>query len=84
MFAVNDDGIGFDEASMHAFEADTWGVKHVGTAGEKGPGLGLYVARRCMMHMEGMLKIESKVGAGSTVMLIVNRAFPTQLEGLHD
>ncbi len=84
MITVEDEGSGFDDASLHAFEQDVWGVSQIGTSGEKGPGLGLYVAKRCMTHMQGYIRIEQKMDAGSKVSMIINRAFPTPTEDVYD
>jgi PAS domain S-box-containing protein len=67
--AVQDTGIGIRENFLpHLFDADVI-TSSVGTAGEKGTGLGLPICRDIMRIHGGSVTVESKEGVGTTFCL---------------
>jgi PAS domain S-box-containing protein len=68
---VSDNGVGIDEMSLlKLFRID---VQHTttGTSDEKGTGLGLILCKELLTMNGGNLKVESKVGKGSTFIILV-------------
>jgi signal transduction histidine kinase len=64
--AVSDTGAGISEENMEKlFRID---VKHIsiGTAGEKGSGLGLLLCKELIEKNGGKIKVESEEGKGTT------------------
>lgn len=67
---VEDDGVGMSEEELrHVFEPF-----HGAKAPGQGTGLGLAVARNLVEGMQGALRFESKVGAGTRAILELPRA----------
>ncbi|CAH1205524.1 Adaptive-response sensory-kinase SasA [Paenibacillus plantiphilus] len=68
---VQDDGIGMSEEQIsHVFD-DTRFDSTIGTAGEKGTGLGLLVSRQFLRMSDGHLKVRSKLGSGSSFTIVL-------------
>jgi signal transduction histidine kinase len=64
LIEIIDEGIGMDAEKIKELmsnEVDTT----LGTAGEKGTGLGIFLVRELLQKINGVLSIESKKGAGS-------------------
>lgn len=68
---VQDDGIGMSEAQISRLFDDTLVHSTLGTAGEKGTGLGLLVSRQFLRMSGGYLKVQSKPGSGSTFTIVL-------------
>lgn len=62
-FFVEDNGIGMDEATLQSLFKS--GNSRLGTAGEKGTGLGLKMCAEFAAQMGGTLTVTSTVGSGS-------------------
>jgi signal transduction histidine kinase len=67
VFSVRDAGIGIPDADLpHLFEA----FRRASNVGETpGTGLGLLIVKRCVELQAGAIEVESKVGAGTTVVV---------------
>lgn len=70
-FSVTDSGIGIPEDKLS--ELFTWNQRKVrkGTSGEKGTGLGLQTCYELTEKLGGSLRVESKVGHGSTFSILL-------------
>jgi len=64
--AVSDTGAGISENAMSKLFLENEKTSTVGTAGERGTGLGLLFCHKIMKMHGGSLTIESEVGIGST------------------
>jgi len=72
--SVADNGVGINECSMQKLFKIGLHYTTRGTANEKGTGLGLILSRELIERNGGMLKIESKEGAGSTFTVLMPKA----------
>ena len=63
--AVRDFGVGMSEETCHQLFSSDGGLSQKGTAGEKGCGLGLLLARRLIELSGSELQVESQPGAGA-------------------
>ena len=73
VITVRDTGIGIPEAELAViFDAGRAG-RTVGTAGERGSGLGLSLCRELVERLGGSIEIESEVGVGTTVSIDLPR-----------
>ncbi|MBP1994983.1 sensor histidine kinase [Paenibacillus eucommiae] len=69
--SVTDNGVGMSEEQIrHVFD-ETRFDSTVGTAGEKGTGLGLLVSRQFLQMCGGYLKVHSKPGSGSNFTIVL-------------
>jgi two-component system, sensor histidine kinase and response regulator len=69
VITVRDTGIGISEADLAVvFDLGRTG-RPVGTAGERGSGLGLTLCRELVERLEGSIAIESEVGIGTTASI---------------
>lgn len=64
--AVVDSGVGMDESTIKSLFKLNKAKPKSGTNGEKGSGLGLMVCKDFIDKHEGEIKVESKLGRGST------------------
>ncbi len=55
--SVENRGEPIDPKALEAFQNGMWGVTCMGSAGEKGPGIGVYASARFMKKMGGSLQI---------------------------
>ncbi len=73
VISVRDSGVGIPEADLAGiFDPGTAG-RTVGTAGERGTGLGLSLCRELAELLSGSIRIESEVGVGTTVSIDLPR-----------
>lgn len=69
--SVADHGVGMTEEQIrHVFD-ETRFDSTIGTAGEKGTGLGLLVSRQFLHMCGGYLKVHSQPGSGSTFTIVL-------------
>lgn len=71
---VRDNGPGIDSNSLRDVFTPLFSTK------EHGTGLGLAIVRNLMMGMKGDVELESELGRGTTVRLVLQRAEPAQAE----
>lgn len=71
IWCVTDQGIGMTDEQINKILADDYVItgSHLGTHQEKGSGLGLQVCKEFVRLVGGELKIQSKLGLGSTVCM---------------
>jgi signal transduction histidine kinase len=69
--SVTDNGVGMSEEQIRYVFDETRFDSTVGTAGEKGTGLGLLVSRQFLHMCGGYLKVHSKQGSGSTFTIML-------------
>ncbi|MCC6676075.1 MAG: CHASE3 domain-containing protein [Phycisphaerales bacterium] len=80
---VSDDGCGMDEATLRRATEPFFTTKdRESTPGLAGSGLGLSLASAIAERCGGRLEIESRIGQGSTVSIIVPIAAPEPAESL--
>ncbi|MBN2858916.1 MAG: PAS domain S-box protein [Sphaerochaetaceae bacterium] len=65
---VENRGEPIDPEALRAFEEGRWGVTRMGSAGEKGPGIGLYASALFMKKMAGSMEIAA-LKQGTRVVL---------------
>ena len=69
-FKIKDHGIGMDQQTIDSlFKIDN-AHSGIGTAGEKGTGLGLIVCKEFADKQDGSIEVESKAGKGSTFTFV--------------
>lgn len=78
LITIDNTGEPIGEDVLTAFSQDRWGVCTVGTAGEKGPGLGLYAAKQFLHYMGGGLSLQNRSPVGTRVEVQMKRAFPSE------
>jgi polar amino acid transport system substrate-binding protein len=66
---VSDNGCGMDEKTMEKIFDPFFTTKE----DMKGSGLGLFVSKNLIEDLDGLIKVESKVGKGSTLRITVPR-----------
>jgi len=71
---VSDNGPGIDSNSRREVFTPLFSTK------EHGTGLGLAIVRNLMTGMKGDVELESELGLGTTVRLVLQRAEPVQTE----
>ncbi len=77
--AVSDTGVGISEDILSQLLRIDTHHTNVGTAGEKGTGLGLTLCKELVEHNGGTIWIESEVGKGTTFRFTVPRAQHTNV-----
>ena len=74
---VRDTGVGMEPAVLaHLFDLNKKQTR-TGTNNEKGSGLGLHMSREVLQQMGGDIRVESSVGKGTTVTVIMPEAKKT-------
>ena len=71
VLSVADDGIGMDAAQIERLRGAEIGRSSPGTEGEQGTGLGLAICREIVDRHRGRLEIESTVGKGTRVIMVL-------------
>jgi signal transduction histidine kinase len=69
--SVMDDGVGMSEEQIRQLFDETRFASTIGTAGEKGTGLGLLVSRQFLRMSGGQLKVQSRPGVGSSFTIVL-------------
>lgn len=69
--AVKDDGIGMAKEKTAQLFSAPFQLASLGTAGERGAGLGLQIVQEILRRNGGMLEVESRKGGGSTFTLLL-------------
>jgi ligand-binding sensor domain-containing protein/CheY-like chemotaxis protein/AraC-like DNA-binding protein len=71
---ISDNGVGMDKAQLQKlFSLDKNNIS-VGTAGERGTGLGLVITQEFMQINGGMIRVESQIGKGTDFYLTLPRS----------
>lgn len=70
-FTISDHGVGMSEVQIRHLFDDNRFDSTVGTAGEKGTGLGLLVSRQFLQMSGGHLKVLSAPGQGSSFTIVL-------------
>lgn len=77
VLTIKDYGIGMHKQQLHDLFQDTSFNSSMGTAGEKGSGIGVLVCRKIMQLSGGNIWAESKYGEGSTFHLSLKGGMST-------
>lgn len=80
ILSVNDTGIGMDEDTMK--KLFRWNVRYtsIGTANEKGSGLGLLICKEFAERLGGDLSVSSKLAEGSTFSFSISKSLTSELK----
>jgi len=73
---VKNGGVPIGLEALKAFSEGRWGVHTSGTAGEKGPGLGLFATKKFLEYVGGEVVLEPCHPNGTRAVLHMKRAFP--------
>ncbi|UJX41853.1 response regulator [Desulfovibrio sp. JY] len=76
LFAVSDTGVGIPDDKLDSMGEAFTQVENSYTRDQQGAGLGLAICRELTRLMDGSLTIESEVGVGTTVWLMLPFALP--------
>ncbi len=79
---IENGGVSIGTEVLKAFSEGRWGVQTLGTAGEKGPGLGLFATKKFLEYLGGTLVLVPCHPNGTRVVLYFKRAF-LQNGGIH-
>ena len=79
---VENRGEPIDPEALQAFEEGRWGVTRMGSAGEKGPGIGLYASALFMRKMDGSMEITALEQGTRVVLSFPFPAFNHTLDGV--
>lgn len=71
IFTIKDNGVGMDAVTLANLFRIDFKSTNLGTSGEKGTGLGLIICREFALKMGGDIQVQSKIGAGTEVSLIL-------------
>lgn len=71
--SVKDDGIGMTEEISSKLFNSNYSITTLGTAKEKGTGLGLILCKEFVKRHKGNIWVESKVGNGSTFSFTISK-----------
>ena len=66
LFEVSDDGIGMDQQTQEKLFSMFFSSK-----GQKGTGLGLFIAQRVIRQHQGTVSVLSSLGKGTTVSILI-------------
>lgn len=78
LVVIENAGTPIAKEALIAFSKDAWGVCTVGTAGEKGPGLGLYATKQFLHYMGGELFLHSDTMKHTCITIQLERVLPTE------
>lgn len=70
LLIVQDEGIGMNEAQL-AVLLNSHAESTVGTSGEKGSGLGLFLVKELLQKIDASLRAESEVGKGTRFTIVL-------------
>lgn len=70
-FKITDTGIGIPEKKQHSLFRSFHGFRQKGLEGEQSIGLGLFICKEIVSMHQGLIKVESKEGEGSTFTIIL-------------
>ncbi|MBN2858917.1 MAG: PAS domain-containing protein [Sphaerochaetaceae bacterium] len=70
---IENRGVSIDSEVLTAYEQGRWGITKRGTAGEVGPGIGLFASRRFMNLQDGSMHVQQREGGGTRVVLRLRR-----------
>jgi len=70
---IENQGVSIHSDVLAAYQQGRWGVTKRGTAGETGPGIGLFASRRFMEIQEGSMQVQQREGGGTRVVLRLRR-----------
>ena len=70
---IENQGVSIHSDVLTAYQQGRWGVTKRGTAGETGPGIGLFASRRFMEIQEGSMQVQQREGGGTRVVLRLRR-----------
>lgn len=73
---VTDTGIGIDEITTKKILDQSLRFSSLGTAREKGTGLGLMLCQTYLIEINTSLEVKSQAGKGSTFSFLVDRSLP--------
>ena len=71
MVQVQDDGIGVPDYIKENFFAPEPGHRRIGTQNEPSTGIGLLLVREMVTRNAGRISVESEVGVGTEVTLVL-------------
>jgi len=83
-FFVKDSGIGMSENDMKKLFRIDIDTKTIGSSPEKGTGLGLILVKEMVEKLNGQIKVESKIGKGSTFIIILPFDMPKDGKNTHN
>jgi len=66
IIAIKDTGNGMDEEKVKTLFCEAYASSTIGTAGEKGIGLGLLICKEFLIQNGGIIWVDSTIGIGST------------------
>jgi len=68
---VQDSGVGMTKEQVANLDNGLQLSSQTGTVGEKGTGLGLRIVKQLVQHWEGRVEVESQLGRGTRVTLVL-------------
>jgi signal transduction histidine kinase len=71
LLAIQDNGVGMDDATLKSLINQKNVLSGVGTANERGTGLGIMLCHELLQKVHGELKIESQVNKGSKFLIAI-------------
>jgi signal transduction histidine kinase len=82
--SVSDNGIGIRKEDVERLFRIEESVSSVGTLGEEGTGLGLFLCKEFANKHDGKIKVESELGKGSKFILTLPRKKVTESDQVSD